>query len=141
MSRLCGQNGKTFLTGEVHCQFQPSRRSKTIPKRTSAAPQAFKNFGDGLLDYMEAGPKLRKWYGEGERRPRDGQEPDPEKDEPDAPGDAVLVTDGDSPMGELVILQLILARLKVTALVKDSAAATQAYGSYVTPVQGRTGEC
>lgn len=61
--------------------------------------------------WRTAGPKLRKWYGEGERRPRDGQDPDPEdEEEPQGPADAILVTDGDSPTGELVILQLILAR-------------------------------
>ncbi len=59
---------------------------------------------------VAAGPKLRKWYGEGERRPQDGG-PDPEEDgEPEGGGDSVLVTDADSPTGELLLLQLMLAR-------------------------------
>jgi hypothetical protein len=35
------------------------------------------SFGDQLLDYIEGGPKLRKWYGQEEQAPRDGGiEPD-----------------------------------------------------------------
>lgn len=30
------------------------------------------SFGDQLLDYIEGGPKLRKWYGQEEAAPRDG---------------------------------------------------------------------
>ena len=62
------------------------------------------------------GPKLRKWYGEGEL-PADGgsavveKMPEPEDIPPeDVKRDAILVTDADSPTGEQVVLQLILAR-------------------------------
>ena len=62
------------------------------------------------------GPKLRKWYGEGEL-PADGgsavveKMPEPEDIPPEAvKRDAILVTDADSPTGEQVVLQLILAR-------------------------------
>ena len=63
-----------------------------------------------------AGPKLRKWYGEGERMPMDGGEEDladrPDISEPEEDGskDAILVTDADSPTAEQVVLQLILSR-------------------------------
>jgi len=69
-----------------------------------------------------AGPKMRKWYGEGERLPRDGgaamDDDDlngaaaPATEEAEAPVvcDSVLVTDAETPMGELVVLKLILAR-------------------------------
>lgn len=60
-----------------------------------------------LKSNSAAGPKLRKWYGEGERIKEGKDKPDPEDIEE---GDAVLVTDGDSPIGELVLLQLIVAR-------------------------------
>ena len=66
---------------------------------------------------------MRKWYGEGERLPRDGgadledeaqqlNGAEEEEEEEEAPvlRDSVLVTDADDPMGELVVLQLILAR-------------------------------
>ena len=45
-------------------------------KRSSSTLRSKRgNLGDDLLDYMAAGPKLRKWYGEGEREmPRDGGE-------------------------------------------------------------------
>ena len=65
---------------------------------------------------MVGGPKLRKWYGEGEL-PQDGGStivdnmPKPEDILPgDVERDAILVTDADSPTGEQVVLQLILAR-------------------------------
>lgn len=62
--------------------------------------------------WCAGGPKLRKWYGQGER-PTDGggmrrSEPTSQID-PNAPKDAVLVTDADSPTGDAVVLQLILA--------------------------------
>lgn len=58
---------------------------------------------------------MRKWYGQGER-PTDGggrvpgQDPDPEPEAADAPRESVLVTDAESPTGQAVVLQLILAR-------------------------------
>lgn len=66
---------------------------------------------------LAGGPKLRKWYGQGER-PADGgglrhgaDAPGPgEELDANVPRDAVLVTDADTPMGEFVVLQLILAR-------------------------------
>ena len=62
------------------------------------------------------GPKLRKWYGEGDL-PVDGGNsivsnmPEPEDIAPEnIERDAVLVTEADSPTGEQIVLQLILAR-------------------------------
>ncbi|BDA48364.1 hypothetical protein COCOBI_12-0410 [Coccomyxa sp. Obi] len=103
-----------------------------------------KGFGDELLDYITAGPKLRKWYGEGERMPVDGgmsDDSDIISTEPEDEGlrDAILVTDADNPTAEQVILQLILSRAKVRVLAKNAAATSTAYGSYVTPVEGNTG--
>ena len=63
-----------------------------------------------------AGPKLRKWYGEGEL-PTDADRaivermPEPEDiKEEKVVQDAILVTDADSATGEQVVLQLILSR-------------------------------
>ncbi|GIL49809.1 hypothetical protein Vafri_6123 [Volvox africanus] len=88
--------------------------------------------GDELLDFVTAGPKLRKWYGAGERPVDGGEEQEPE--EPDTTSDVVLVTDADSPIGEQVVLQLILARQQLRLLVRDIAAAKTAYGPYATPL-------
>ncbi|GLI62964.1 hypothetical protein VaNZ11_005821, partial [Volvox africanus] len=88
--------------------------------------------GDELLDFVTAGPKLRKWYGAGERPVDGGEEQEP--DEPDTMSDVVLVTDADSPIGEQVVLQLILARQQLRLLVRDLAAAKTAYGPYATPL-------
>ena len=64
---------------------------------------------------VSGGPKLRKWYGEGDL-PADGgniadKMPEPEDISPeDIEQDAILVTDADSATGEQIVLQLILAR-------------------------------
>ena len=71
------------------------------------------------MDFVLAGPKMRRWYGEGERLPEDGEIDLPPLEAPPAPQDQqilpperthVLVTDADSPLGEQVLIQLILAR-------------------------------
>lgn len=48
--------------------------------------------------------------------------------------DTVLVLDAKSSLGEEVVLQLILKRVKVKALVNDEERASEAFGDYVTPV-------
>eukprot|EP00878_Enallax_costatus_P012929 GHUV01013502.1.p1 GENE.GHUV01013502.1~~GHUV01013502.1.p1 ORF type:complete len:266 (+),score=88.18 GHUV01013502.1:1977-2774(+) len=90
---------------------------------------------------MSAGPKMRKWYGQKSNMPRDGEEPEPPieqepepQQEESAERDYVLVTDADTPTGELVVLQLILLRANIRTLVKDTAAATTGYGPYVEPI-------
>ena len=106
------------------------------------------NFGDDLLDFMYAGKKLRKWYGaEGMVLPRDGQRGDdddggsggepagggaPDDYDDSAPREYIAVLDADSsPMAEQVLLQLILERVKIRALVRDVAAARTAFGPYL----------
>ncbi|KAK9815437.1 hypothetical protein WJX72_003655 [[Myrmecia] bisecta] len=105
-----------------------------------------RGFGDDLLDFITAGPKLRKWYGEGERMPTDGMDMEDldsagvaeAEAEEEGPRDAILVTDAESLMGEQIVLQLILARAKVRVLVRDAAAIKTAYGPYVTAISGTT---
>lgn len=108
------------------------------------------NFGDDLLDFMYAGKKLRKWYGqEGKVLPKDGR-PDPEVDtqqdqqpqQDEGEGDAidierdqVLVIDTESPMSEQALLQLIIDRVKVKALVKDTVIARSSFGPYIDAIQ------
>ena len=72
--------------------------------------------GQSAVFIFTGGPKLRKWYGEGDL-PVDGGNsivsnmPKPEDIAPeDIERDAVLVTEADSPTGEQIVLQLILAR-------------------------------
>ena len=64
---------------------------------------------------------MRRWYGETEKLtfPKDGG-PTPEEeddDDPDTDGsrDAILVTDADTPLGELLVLQLVLSRCAAPA--------------------------
>ncbi|KAL9681827.1 hypothetical protein QQ045_013616 [Rhodiola kirilowii] len=108
-------------------------------RNTSTACSAKKktNFVDQILDYIEGGPKLRKWYGAAELLPKDGSgsvdliEEEEDSLDDDEIRDAVLVTDGDSELGQMVILSLIVKRARVKALVKDKRAALEAFGTYV----------
>ncbi|CAM8934618.1 unnamed protein product [Rhodiola kirilowii] len=117
---------------------------------TACSAKKKTNFVDQILDYIEAlyfllyqtvlcvgGPKLRKWYGAAELLPKDGSgsvdliEEEEDSLDDDEIRDAVLVTDGDSELGQMVILSLIVKRARVKALVKDKRAALEAFGTYV----------
>ncbi|OIW17099.1 hypothetical protein TanjilG_20203 [Lupinus angustifolius] len=91
------------------------------------------SFVDQILDYIEGGPKLRKWYGAPDILPKDSTISEDDEDDylEGEVRDAVLVTDGDSEMGQMVILSLIVKRTRVKALVKDKRVALEAFGSYV----------
>jgi uncharacterized protein YbjT (DUF2867 family) len=57
------------------------------------------------------------------------------------PKDTILVLEGDkSPMAEQVLLQLILARSKVKALVRDQQTAQSGFGNYVECLGGSTAD-
>ncbi|KAH6821136.1 Rossmann-fold superfamily protein [Perilla frutescens var. hirtella] len=98
-------------------------------------------FMDQILDYIEGGPKLRKWYGAPDLVEKDGNklEEDEAQEEEEA-RDAVLVTDGDNEIGQMIILQLIVKRVRVKALVKDKRVAMEAFGAYVESMAGDTKE-
>ncbi|XP_009599555.1 uncharacterized protein [Nicotiana tomentosiformis] len=96
-------------------------------------------FMDQILDYIEGGPKLRKWYGAPDLLPKDGSiSEENESSEEDEVRDAVLVTDGDNEIGQMVILSLIIKRARIKALVKDKRVAMEAFGTYVEPIAGDT---
>ena len=113
---LLGEDKRAIRVLQSSCLQELWRWAARLHRRWSPSPlssdslriAAFKR-GQQACSYA-AGPKLRKWYGEGERRPQDGGEPEQEEPESEGSGDAILVTDADSRMGELIILQLILAR-------------------------------
>ncbi|XP_024530162.1 uncharacterized protein At5g02240 isoform X2 [Selaginella moellendorffii] len=120
------------------------------------------SFGDKLLDYIEGGPKMRKWYGapdvqstefagtcvfwlrnglsdlyrQAEEKKEDDNQEEEEEEEEEGVRDAVLVTDADSETGQLVVLSLIVQRCRVRVLVRDVKLATNAFGSYVEPIVG-----
>nr|XP_016441201.1 PREDICTED: uncharacterized protein LOC107766837 isoform X2 [Nicotiana tabacum] len=96
-------------------------------------------FMDQILDYIEGGPKLRKWYGAPDLLPKDGSiSEENASSEEDEVRDAVLVTDGDNEIGQMVILSLIIKRARIKALVKDKRVAMEAFGTYVEPIAGDT---
>ncbi|KAK6264269.1 hypothetical protein SCA6_019703 [Theobroma cacao] len=110
------------------------------PALTRCSAKKKIGFVDQILDYIEGGPKLRKWYGAPELLPKDGSVVDEEEDYPeDEVRDAVLVTDGDSDIGQMVILSLIVKRTRVKAIVKDKRTASEAFGTYVQSISGDTG--
>ncbi|XP_054781234.1 uncharacterized protein LOC129288605 isoform X1 [Prosopis cineraria] len=99
------------------------------------------SFVDQILDYIEGGPKLRKWYGAPDLLPKDGPAAEDEEEYlEDEVRDAVLVTDGDSDMGQMVILSMIVKKTRVKALVKDKRVALEAFGSYVESLAGDTSD-
>ncbi|PON47057.1 NAD(P)-binding domain containing protein [Parasponia andersonii] len=113
--------------------------SSTMEKRLLFRCLAKKkiSFTDQILDYIEGGPKLRKWYGAPDLLPKDGSDVEDEDDDSEEGArDAVLVTDGDSEIGQMVILSLIVKRARVKALVKDKRAALEAFGTYVESLAG-----
>ncbi|KAG2492744.1 hypothetical protein HYH03_008910 [Edaphochlamys debaryana] len=77
---------------------------------------------------------MRKWYGAGERPTDGGPAPQGQEEEEPEAGDVVVVTAADSPVGEQVALQLILARQQLRLAVRDVVATKTAYGPYATPV-------
>ncbi|XP_057977715.1 uncharacterized protein LOC131164491 isoform X2 [Malania oleifera] len=86
------------------------------------------SFVDQILDYIEGGPKLRKWYGAPDLLPKDGSavEEEDESSDVEEARDAVLVTDGDGEIGQ--------------ALVKDKRAAVEAFGTYVESMTGEAND-
>jgi hypothetical protein len=99
--------------------------------------------GDELLDFMYAGKKLRKWYGEQDLVLPDGGIPARDtEDDPENASDEIVVRDKvavmfpeEFPMAEQVLLQLILLRALVVVVTKDPAKAKSGYGSYVDVVR------
>nr|GMC78084.1 uncharacterized protein LOC109187312 isoform X3 [Ipomoea batatas] len=93
--------------------------ARKLSSLTCFASKKKLGFMDQILDYIEGGPKLRKCLSV-----------DQESDE-DQVRDAVLVTDGDNEIGQMIILSLIIKRTSVKVLVKDKKAAMEAFGTYV----------
>lgn len=99
--------------------------------------------GDELLDFMYAGKKLRKWYGEQDLvLPDGGIAARDTEDDPDNGSNEFIVRDKvavmfpeEYPMAEQVLLQLILLRALVVVVTKDPAKAKSGYGPYVDVVQ------
>ncbi|VAI41978.1 unnamed protein product [Triticum turgidum subsp. durum] len=116
--------------------FSPRRPPLLAVARSKGRDDA--SFTDRILDYIEGGPKLRKWYGAPDLLPKDGgaEGEEDESSDIEEPRDAVLVTNGDSEIGQMVILSLILKRARIKALVKDKRSTGEAFGTYVECMVG-----
>ncbi|GER45039.1 NAD(P)-binding Rossmann-fold superfamily protein [Striga asiatica] len=134
-----------FRSSTTHCNraFKIIKQSSAFEKRFSFTCFSSKkkqlSFMDQILDYIEGGPKLRKWYGAPDLSPKDGNESrEDEAEGEEEVRDAVLVTDGDNEIGQMIILSLIIKRVRVKALVKDKRVASEAFGTYVESMAGDT---
>ncbi|KAH7330925.1 hypothetical protein KP509_20G008300 [Ceratopteris richardii] len=129
-------SGSSSVRLTCFCSHSSRRRHLSVVTASKGRQNNF-SLGDQLLDYIEGGPKLRKWYGAPDQILRDGgdiesSESTNEGSEPiDEIRDAVLVTDADSMTGQLVLLALIVRRVRIRALVRDGKEIVQAFGSYV----------
>ncbi|KAL1339363.1 hypothetical protein AAHE18_U031300 [Arachis hypogaea] len=154
MALVCSSTLSSILSLQTHHLLLDSQTS-TTPFRSSFlfinTDNSFSlvchakkklTFFDQILDYIEGGPKLRKWYGAPDLLPKDDTNTQDEEDDypKDEIRDAVLVTDGDSEMGQMVILSLIVKRTRIKALVKDKRAALEAFGTYVESMTGDTSD-
>ncbi|XP_050233708.1 uncharacterized protein LOC126682164 isoform X2 [Mercurialis annua] len=134
-STLLGQSSLSFSSHTPSKPPYPSSLLHITKDRAVVHCSAQKkiSFVDQILDYIEGGPKLRKWYGAPQLLPKDGSTVEDEDgfSEKGETRDAILVTDGDSEIGQMVVLSLIVKRAKVKALVKDKRSAMEAFGTYV----------
>jgi len=108
-----------------------------IGRKSTVCSAKKSGFGDDLLDFIEAGPKMRKWYGQAERGAEDDYDDAMfDDDEEEDPRPAVLVTDAESEMGQIMVLQLILQRQRIRVLVSNAERAKTGFGPYVEPFEG-----
>ena len=128
-----------------------SLRARHSRGRSLTRVRAKKGFFDEMLDVMEGGPKLRKWYGQDSSVGAPGAErPDPPPGGGDAddtpapsrqdvleawdkqPRRSTLVTDVDTALGEAVVVQLIVAKQPVVATGLPADVVASRFGPYVT---------
>ncbi|XP_066347041.1 uncharacterized protein At2g37660, chloroplastic-like isoform X4 [Miscanthus floridulus] len=85
--------------------LSPGRRRPALLAVVRAKRKDEASFTDRILDYIEGGPKLRRWYGAPDLLPKDGGAEDEEDESQDIeePRDAVLVTNGDSEIGQCMV--------------------------------------
>ena len=124
-----------------------SSRARASSRRACVARAEKQSFIDGVIDMLEGGRKLRRWYGsdssvgDGTRvdddpvdGDLDGTSEEDERDvELDTPKTAVLVTDAVGGVGEAVVMRLVLAKATVVASVDGDriALAETRFGPYV----------
>ena len=124
-----------------------SSRARASSRRACVARAEKQSFIDGVIDMLEGGRKLRRWYGsdssvgDGTRvdddpvdDDLDGTSEEDERDvELDTPKTAVLVTDAVGGVGEAVVMRLVLAKATVVASVDGDriALAETRFGPYV----------
>ena len=106
-----------------------------------------RDYRDFFLPVFHLQFQFPRYGQEGQVLPRDGTpassdfKNEDEQSKEDIPRDQVLVLDGDTvAMAEQVLLQLILARAKVKALVRDQQAAQSGFGPYIEVVGGNSSD-
>jgi len=145
------RNDDGFATTTTRAKADGSKESNIFDKIANEANK--------MLDVMEGGPKLRKWYGEdssvgkdGEvKREREEKEESLRKEEREmqmkmdseesaygneeeemsSPKRAIYVLDSGSKLGDAVVMQLVLAKLDVKVACENVEAESARYGPYV----------
>ena len=122
-----------------------SSRARASSRRACVARAEKQSFIDGVIDMLEGGRKLRRWYGsdssvgastrvDDDPVDLDGTLEEDERDvELDTPKTAVLVTNAVGGVGEAVVMRLVLAKATVVASVDGDriALAETRFGPYV----------
>ncbi len=162
MKKMAPQSPTRVATSTMSTLARPRATSAIVPRASSsrarpssrracvARAENKQSFIDGIIDMLEGGRKLRRWYGsdssvgDGTRvdddpvdGDLDGTSEEDERDvELDTPKTAVLVTDavgGAGGVGEAVVMRLVLAKATVVASVDEDrfALAETRFGPYV----------
>lgn len=134
------------------------RRPVDSSGRTGVKTRAKKNqqsLFNQVIDMLEGGKKLRRWYGSDSsvgdgsaERAENGTENTPsgygadeagengeeetEDVELELPRTRVAVTSANSTLGESIVMQLILAKVPVVAVCEDNESAERRFGPYAT---------
>eukprot|EP01025_Chloroclados_australasicus_P053059 TRINITY_DN6208_c0_g1_i11.p2 TRINITY_DN6208_c0_g1~~TRINITY_DN6208_c0_g1_i11.p2 ORF type:complete len:293 (-),score=41.81 TRINITY_DN6208_c0_g1_i11:250-1128(-) len=94
--------------------------------------------GDSLLDYIQAGPKMRRWYGQGERLPSQADfenDQKPQIDE-DIPKDKILVLHTSTLIDEILLLSLVVKQSNLKILCQNADEMKDGFGPYADIVSG-----
>ena len=130
---------------------------RAAPLRRRLALRAKRSLFDEVIDGLEGGRKLRRWYGsdssvgtdgsarvdanDDDTRMLDGAE-DAEDDDDDVeldlPKRSVLVTNADGELGEAIAMQLIVAKVPVVCVVENTAQGEGRFGPYATFASTKT---
>ncbi|XP_020105296.1 uncharacterized protein LOC109721887 isoform X2 [Ananas comosus] len=141
-------------TSSAHTQTQPRSLCSSLQRRwrrwrrrrphllsCQSSNKKETSFTDQLLDYIEGGPKLRRWYGAPDLLPKDGgpESQEDESSEIEEVRDAVLVTDGESEIGQSMVGDMNDKSFLMKALRGVRAVICAAHDGFISQVADLAG--